>query len=568
MSNFRSYINSIFEKPYSSKRLDEYDLSEGKKYTLDENTIVNIYSTPKHIMDILIWPPNVFIILAGLLEKRGGYRSLISGKEGCLWLNQHVKEAKKYAEKWRNILKIPLSEINKTDLESIVSFLQKTFSYNNLNKQVDELILDQDFIIDILQVIIVADESFIPLSNKEAQKGSLYRETISQLKLTNGATSYQLSFSNDHLGTIHFKNAVCQSGISLNSISNNITYIKPEISLQVIERENTNTAKDTVNIVILPWPLVVERESFQPVADDECMLEMNKYFGFFTYSPYNNIDIESVIKAVSNAYKIIGNIDFVILPECALEHEDAINLANRLLQDSKLNNYPCPVLISGTYEKKNTGFGSNRLIMSIPPNDINSDLSDDIAPDILIQNKHHRWYLDRSQLFNYKLGSQLSPKRKWWESIEVSDRNLITYRCHKQSIQVSPLICEDLARQEPVAPIVRALGPNLIVALLLDGGQLKTRWPGRYASFLSEDPGSSVLTVSPLGMTMRADGTGFPPSRTVAFWSEPNSYKELALAKDRQGIILTLEKKQTQQWTADGRCHERISLHYAGDICF
>jgi len=161
----------------------------------------------------------------------------------------------------------------------------------------------------------------------------------------------------------------------------------------------------------------------------------------------------------------------------------------------------------------------------------------------------------------------LSPKSKWWEYTSVNDRTLISYYCQQHKVQISPLICEDLARQDPVAPIVRALGPDLIVALLLDGGQIKSRWPGRYASFLSEDPGSSVLTVSPLGMTLRADGTGYPPSRTVGFWSEPGSYKELKLDEGKDGVVLTLEKSRMKQWTADGREIKKMNLKYAGHIC-
>ena len=44
------------------------------------------------------------------------------------------------------------------------------------------------------------------------------------------------------------------------------------------------------------------------------------------------------------------------------------------------------------------------------------------------------------------------------------------------------LICEDLARQEPAAELIRAVGSNLVIALLMDGPQLNNRWPARYAA--------------------------------------------------------------------------------------
>jgi len=49
------------------------------------------------------------------------------------------------------------------------------------------------------------------------------------------------------------------------------------------------------------------------------------------------------------------------------------------------------------------------------------------------------------------------------------------------------LICEDLARLDPVNDLVRAVGPNLVMSLLMDGPQLTTRWPARYATVLADD---------------------------------------------------------------------------------
>jgi hypothetical protein len=69
------------------------------------------------------------------------------------------------------------------------------------------------------------------------------------------------------------------------------------------------------------------------------------------------------------------------------------------------------------------------------------------------------------------------------------------------------LICEDLARQDPAAELVRAVGPNLLVALLMDGPQLANRWPARYAAVLAEDPGTSILTLTSLGMVERSRPT-------------------------------------------------------------
>ncbi|MBA6365675.1 hypothetical protein H4J42_18195, partial [Colwellia sp. BRX8-8] len=283
------------------------------------------------------------------------------------------------------------------------------------------------------------------------------------------------------------------------------------------------------------------------------------------YAPIDEINPQDVINCFENSVREIGDIDIIVLPECAVS-----SLVSKLIKEV-LHKYcidseiPFPTVITGIYEKGNKDkYGKNKLELSF--------LSDSYGPvpaevETVSQNKHHRWFLDRPQIYNYKLGNTLSPRSKWWEYTSVTDRTLISYYCQQHKIQISPLICEDLARQDPVAPVVRALGPDLIVALLLDGGQIKNRWPGRYASFLSEDPGSSVLTVSPLGMTLRSDGTGYAPSRSVAFWSEEGFHKELELEKGKEGIILTLEKSKSKQWTADGRDTDKMNLKYAGHVC-
>ena len=47
----------------------------------------------------------------------------------------------------------------------------------------------------------------------------------------------------------------------------------------------------------------------------------------------------------------------------------------------------------------------------------------------------------------------------------------------------------DLAQPDPVASIIRQVGPSLVIGLLLDGPQLAERWPARYASVFADDPG-------------------------------------------------------------------------------
>lgn len=571
MSTFRSFIYDAFDnflkdidKTANGLKLKEYSHLD-KKSDFTKDDFNKIYRKPEHITDLMLWPPNVFVVLATMLDKRGGYRLLISAENGVVWKRDDVKKVIEITKQWSNVLYDSSEKIESVSYNYIIQTLQRVFKYDNLIKEVTVLLEDNQFIHDVLILTMASDESFNPENFKEIPYDCLANEILNQLSVIYQADEYQLSFSDRHFGSVHQKSTVCQSGVSLSSISHFIALIRPEITLKTVERIGEGS-DEVLNLLVLPWPLKIDMSSFKPLNKQQ-MLEMEKDFGFFSYQPSEPIMLVDIVSYVRKAVSIIGHIDLLVLPECALEYNEATVLAKLLFEDSQDNQYQCPAFITGTYENISTGYGRNQLKMFVPP-----ELEDEEygieSPNILTQNKHHRWYLDRPQIFNYKLGSYLSPSRKWWEYIEVSDRSLINYRCHKQSIQIIPLICEDLARQDPVAPSVRALGPSLIVALLLDGAQLKNRWPGRYASFLSEDPGSGVLTVTPLGMTLRADGTGFPPSRTIAFWSEPGAYRELTLDNGANAMILTLEKRNVIQWTADGRRHPRASLYYSGHVCF
>jgi hypothetical protein len=119
---------------------------------------------------------------------------------------------------------------------------------------------------------------------------------------------------------------------------------------------------------------------------------------------------------------------------------------------------------------------------------------------------------------------------------------------------LSVLVCEDLARYDPVLTVMNAIGPNLVIALLLDGPQLEQRWPGRYATVLAEDPGSAVLTVTSLGMVLRSNTPGETENREIALWKEPNGRAQpLKLPRGDHALLVTLTSRWVEQFTLDGR---------------
>ena len=99
------------------------------------------------------------------------------------------------------------------------------------------------------------------------------------------------------------------------------------------------------------------------------------------------------------------------------------------------------------------------------------------------QNKHHRWSLDETQIYQYHLGGALHPHitggrrlRSPAESLHFVDIG--------NGVTVVSLVCEDLAQIDGVAELIRSVGPTLVLTPLLDGPQLSSRWAARYASVL------------------------------------------------------------------------------------
>src|SRR5207237_3671340 len=125
-----------------------------------------------------------------------------------------------------------------------------------------------------------------------------------------------------------------------------------------------------------------------------------------------------------------------------------------------------------------------------------------------------------------------------FEEIDVSAREC-SFHVFREGASLAVLVCEDLARIDPVQNIVRAVGPNLVITLLLDGPQLERRWPGRYATVLADDPGSAVLTLTSLGLIRRSNMPSEKGERKPALWKDAiGSARALELSEEFNALPL------------------------------
>ena len=189
-----------------------------------------------------------------------------------------------------------------------------------------------------------------------------------------------------------------------------------------------------------------------------------------------------------------------------------------------------------------------------------------------IREKHHRWCLDSPQIKAYGLGGVLNPELTWWEDIDLLSRRVDFTAFRKNSV-LAAMICEDLARVDPCQEVIRSIGPNIVVALLMDAPQLPTRWPARYATVLAEDPGSSVLTLTSRGLMTHQhhelDGkhrSQDASDRVIALWRDNyHGYPiPLSCPSEAHGIWLKLWSAPVAASSLDGReNHSGVRWTYA-----
>lgn len=387
-------------------------------------------------------------------------------------------------------------------------------------------------------------------------------------------------------------------------------------------QEDNNANKLT--ILLLPFPLTIKAKDFKGDLKENDSSQTNSVkmpdkYGFFSYDPVYIEEEEfilneskRIIKLIKEANReLLGNlgVDIILLPETSLSLKHFEKLQERLTNNSLSGLKKIPsIIIAGVRESQKElsdemkkwgvrdceaedfNFPRNAVYCQYfdrnPPKKKKKEINkgdmnetgnenkkDEIVgkyyngkdPDSEVtpkykQYKHHRWQLDISQIRSYGLSSVLDTDKIWWELIKIPKRR-VSFLNVGNKITISHLICEDLARQDPIAELVRHVGPSLVVAILMDGPQLKSRWSSRYATVLSDDPGCSVITLTSLGMIKRYQSGFRGMSRVIALWNDsstPHS-REIELAQGAEAVLLTLTLDEEKEKTADGRVEQEAT---------
>jgi hypothetical protein len=512
------------------------------------------------------WPGDAFAVACSLLQRSGALRSMGTSylNRSGVELDARAKSIRLQAEDWRRhaarhqdyqvvkdlwkngitkILRVPVGNIGCFDESSI----------DGCHGSCEALI----------ELCSLADETFGGhgiLDLTERSIGDLNDDQIADLDFKRMVDNLLLNKHNrDRLGaTLCYeldpqrvrvlpKAQPPQNGLSTRSLSAYIALCPPvNVPVRWIQNKSTEidgiASGDKCNLLLIPWPFTVVPSQFH-----DCNLDsQNRNVGWFGYTPMpDSHEPVKVVKAlVEKANDSVGKPDIVVMPETSLTETQHL-LVREYLASQRIPLIAGVIKTSSVHDK----LGENYAEVSFPEGieDLES----------IRQSKHHRWKIDSSQIECYGLANQLGLSRTWWEGISLEDRS-INFFVLRDWLCSCVMICEDLARLDPAGQFVRAVAPDLVIALLFDGPQIATRWPAYHATVLADDPGSSVLTLSCLGMTRLSRPINVPEidksRNVVGMWRDPRKGSVLIdIPEGKVAAMLTIVRSKSICYTADGR---------------
>jgi hypothetical protein len=344
-----------------------------------------------------------------------------------------------------------------------------------------------------------------------------------------------------------------QIGCTLRSLTHNLALLPAQGEIQtkwLFVPRTDKEENEPFNILLVPFPFRIEGRAFY--AEPQSLNGPTRFFGV-RQNWLNPPDVPDLLNGlkdlVKSAEREVRRVHGLVLPETALDAANVVDIATELAKATDLE-----LFITGTLGSVPAPFNV------ISDNNVFKCVFANHAPlNIWPQAKHHRWRLDGEQIRRYHLGDALDPSLTWWEKTGLGKRECAFY-VFRSGASLAALVCEDLARIDPVQPALRAIGPNLVIVLLMDGPQLERRWPGRYATVLSDDPGSAVLTLTSIGMVNRAAMPGAQEHREIALWKEPGGFaQQLSLPRGCHGLLLTLSTSWEENFTLDSRSDRKTS---------
>lgn len=521
------------------------------------------------------WPPDLFALTATLLDRLGAY-AMPPFTFGWIeaqysFSRERAAEIQRLGHRWRTTGRAPPAVqarwqalLHPTEAEARDRALARARNAAWLLAVADEASFAMGFAKASTGWDLAAGPQ-TSAARKIRDEVGLFAQVmfLEQTKLEEGAASDSLPGLPNTVcrmvppseACVQPKTNVPAVGITLRSLSHHLALLPPR---SVVETEwlfahpNQDSSRP-LNLVVAPFPYVINGTAFRTASG--CADDRNCYFTVaqeWLKGPDGRLispgAFYEFLKAlVLAARQEVSEVHGVVLPEGALPYRFAKAVADELARRRVADGFgELELFISGvTSETPSTGSHASWTFTA--------RLHGDAVLKPWRQKKHHRWRLDAGQIRRYQLGHVLDPGKTWWEQIDVN-RRTCKFTVIRPGAALAVLVCEDLARTEPVMPAINAVGPNLVIALLMDGPQLESRWSARYATVLADDPGCSVLTLTCRGMIRRSSATGFRGPDAIGLWKEYDGQAtQLMLPDADHGLVISLTSHQEEQFTMDLR---------------
>lgn len=496
--------------------------------------------------EVLGWAPDVAALTSALLERSHAFRFVVSPPVDGAWpppgQGPFAGRVATAAEQWRAAME------SGGEAPAEVRHYWRTLA-GHLDTPVADVAQGRPWELceAALALHAMADEACA-----DGPGGAVFRAQAQELLARTGSMA---SLPVDRIAQLP-KSRTTSVGITHRSLSRYTCTTTDGIGIEwdrvPIRRRGTRPITRHANILLLPWPLRIRETDFVPVPGSVRRPEREP-FGFFTYEPSEPLDLGLVDRLLDAAREEVDDVDVVVLPEGCLDERD-VDALEALLAAREV-----PMLVTGL---RPTSPGPDRFA----GNSVHTGVLAGGSWWHYRQDKHHRWFLDGSQIETYNIAGALHPSVRWWEAMEIPARQVHLVDLGGK-VTVAAVICEDLARLDGVAQLLRSVGPTLVLTLLLDGPQLASRWTARYAGVLADDPGSAVLTLTALGMASRSQPPGMPPSRVIAMWKDPTrGVREIPLEPGAQAVLLKAVLDSSPRHAADGRLptDDATDLYVAG----
>ena len=507
-----------------------------------------------------IWPPDLFAIAGALLKLSGAYIEIFAQESGT---RSRFREAHDVGLKWREKIDgmrkpSPSLLTNALPLEVREAWKRIVARRDISIRRIHD---DKAVARDLIWLVLIADEACGGIGINVETRDSRFLTLSNSVLISNDLQSFTWDIPSDAIGVLA-KQHTPQRGATLRSLTHHLAlYVPNDIEARwvgPVTRTDLLMRNGAVNFLLVPWPLVLEAEDFH-------LASTPKSTGiYFEYNPARAkttaLFKRWLQRAFKEARKHARQIDVVVFPELALSVEEYLQAERVCISNGAM-------LIAGL---RVPGSRSQRGLNFCMLQPTGLFLREGKKPTLreqkllvekyrLAQSKHHRWCLDRQQILHYQLAGRIPSAASVWENIVIHRRRL-HFLTFGDWMTWSVLVCEDLARQDPAADLIRSVGPNLLIALLMDGPQLRGRWSSRYASVLADDPGTSVLTLTSLGMAERCrpmlltTGRRAEKNRAIGLWKDVETGEhEIVLDAGDNVCLLTVVPEMKEEVSADGR---------------